>query len=548
MGLAQAPKAKRKWILHPFLFAAYASLTLIANNFTDIGWGGARAILLSIALAALVFVIFRLILKDSVKAGLCTSGLIVLVILYGHVFTILQNLLPAVFSSRKNLLLPTLWILLFGLWTYWVVKRSKHVEFVSNYLNIMALIVIIMPIYTIATSSRRYSDIPSLTQEYMIQNQMDLSGVDVDGSGLSQQEDFPDIYFIVLDAYTRMDVLEDLYNYDNTEFINFLEERDFYVNEWGRANYTYTEYSIATSLNMTHIHTLPEFLRTNAHPDDEDSIRIVAREMVARNAAKDVFRDLGYTFVAFDSGYDPTQVRDADVFVSSPEIEDMGVWQIGFELMLLDTTFGRELINLLGDANSPHRRLFDAHRERVLFTLEEIPDFAEKEGTFFLYAHIVSPHVPYVFGPNGEEITGHDPYTLLDAQPGNEANIGLYRDQVHYINTLVVDTVEEILQKSDPTPIIIIQADHGSKVYNDVDPPTPVKMDLLLPILNAILLPDAPEDLLYPGITPVNNFRLILNQLFGADLELLDDHSYILEVEDGHNQFVDACEKYQACP
>jgi hypothetical protein len=47
-----------------------------------------------------------------------------------------------------------------------------------------------------------------------------------------------------------------------------------------------------------------------------------------------------------------------------------------------------------------------------------------------------------------------------------------------------------------------------------------------LGILNAYLLPGIDPALIYPTITPVNSFRLVVNQYFGADLPLLPDRSF----------------------
>jgi hypothetical protein len=45
-------------------------------------------------------------------------------------------------------------------------------------------------------------------------------------------------------------------------------------------------------------------------------------------------------------------------------------------------------------------------------------------------------------------------------------------------------------------------------------------------ILNAYYFPKQAYQNLYPEITPVNSFRVILNQFFGSNLPLLDDFSY----------------------
>lgn len=125
----------------------------------------------------------------------------------------------------------------------------------------------------------------------------------------------------------------------------------------------------------------------------------------------------------------------------------------------------------------------------------------------------------------------------------------MYRDQVVFINKLLTKAVEQILAQSDPDPIIVIQADHSSRAYNQLNPKVDLKMKLLLPILNAYYMPGVDEaSFLYPGITPVNSFRIILNHYFDTQLDLLDDTSYIFEDNQGTWEFVNACQTYQACP
>jgi hypothetical protein len=44
--------------------------------------------------------------------------------------------------------------------------------------------------------------------------------------------------------------------------------------------------------------------------------------------------------------------------------------------------------------------------------------------------------------------------------------------------------------------------------------------------LNAYYFPDQDYRALYPSITPVNSFRVVFNQYFDADVELLEDKNY----------------------
>ena len=51
-------------------------------------------------------------------------------------------------------------------------------------------------------------------------------------------------------------------------------------------------------------------------------------------------------------------------------------------------------------------------------------------------------------------------------------------------------------------------------------------------ILNAYLVPDSIRGKLYPEITPVNSFRVVLSSLFGEKLPLLKDSSYYSTAEE----------------
>ena len=63
-----------------------------------------------------------------------------------------------------------------------------------------------------------------------------------------------------------------------------------------------------------------------------------------------------------------------------------------------------------------------------------------------------------------------------------------------------------------------MQGDHGPNGFLDPQP-----AHIRYPILNAYYLPDDGSSKLYPSISPVNTFRLILSNYLGADLELLPD-------------------------
>jgi hypothetical protein len=90
----------------------------------------------------------------------------------------------------------------------------------------------------------------------------------------------------------------------------------------------------------------------------------------------------------------------------------------------------------------------------------------------------------------------------------------------------MAEIVPKIIANSETPPIIVIQGDHGPTVASN--PRSRMSN------LNAYLLPGK-EMSVYPTITPVNTFRLIFNEYFGQNLELLDDVSLYSDYTDPFN-------------
>jgi hypothetical protein len=100
-----------------------------------------------------------------------------------------------------------------------------------------------------------------------------------------------------------------------------------------------------------------------------------------------------------------------------------------------------------------------------------------------------------------------------------------YREQLAFLNKKILEAVDAILSRSPEPPIIILQGDHGSRAYTDLDRPEASYFKENLAILNAYHLPGDGRALVYPGLSPVNTFRLVFKHYFGAELDLLEDRS-----------------------
>lgn len=153
------------------------------------------------------------------------------------------------------------------------------------------------------------------------------------------------------------------------------------------------------------------------------------------------------------------------------------------------------------------------HRERTLFTLDHLAEFADVEGPVFVFAHLFAPHSPYVLGAVGEAVSD---LALLRPESAAEHKRG-YRNQVSYLNARLVETVQRIIDNSSPAPVIIQQGDHwigfGSRTAR-------------MSILKSVYLPPDRTGSIPSTLSPVNPFRLVFNRVFGAQLPILADLSY----------------------
>jgi hypothetical protein len=512
----------KKIPFHPVVFAIYPVIALLAANVSEIPFGDTRrGFCAALLLGVLSLCILQLLVKNWHKAALITSIGMILFFTYGHIYSLIQGVSVGPLLIGRTLVLVPLWVLMWGVWVWFVLRRIKKPQEFTRIFNLIALVLILLPLYTISSFAIQ-------TQQVRRSYQSEVSPVSID----QLEENPPDVFYVILDMHARADVLEAIYDYDLTWFIDALEERGFYVAGQSTSNYGSTLYSLSSSLNMKYINYLGEIYAADA--DTKEPLLLLLKE----NKLFQVFKGFGYQTVAFETGLYNTELKDADIYVKpTPEqIESAQVdWALNsFEENLVYTTLARVLFDLhvleneeftIKTIETPYR----LQRLNILNIISRIPDFSQGEDPHFVFAHIISPHPPYVFGPNGEEIQHDVPFSLAGPGriKGGEKEIQQYVDQLTYLDTLILQMIDKIIQRSDIQPIIIIQADHGPNAYTSVDQLEKGNMKEQYAIFNAYYFPDGNYSLLYPSITPVNSFRAVLNTYFGGTYEFLPDKSYI---------------------
>jgi hypothetical protein len=244
--------------------------------------------------------------------------------------------------------------------------------------------------------------------------------------------------------------------------------------------------------------------------------------MLHHSEVRQSLQEAGYDFVPLPSATLYTQIRDADSY------HGMTVGDLNeFEGLLLSSTVANAAIDAW-ELNIPVPS-YQLHRRYILYSLEELELIAGREGHKFVFAHIMAPHPPFVLDEKGNPVQPDRPYNSGDASgfmgTPDEYVTG-YTGEIRYLNQRLMQVVDSILSRSTEPPIIIIQGDHGPGLYFNMIEPGNTCLKERYSILNAYYFPDQDYRALYPSITPVNSFRVVFNQYFDADVELLEDKNY----------------------
>ena len=324
----------------------------------------------------------------------------------------------------------------------------------------------------------------------------------------------PDVFYIILDGYGRADQLKRIFSYDNSQFVNALTSRGFYVADRAHSNYCQTELSLASTLNMEFVQSS----KVGSNPDETS--RAGLDYLIDQSKAASTFRKYGYRYIAVPTGFPSLQFSSADL-----------IYQYSQGATLFESSY----LSFLPIPPPPKFKesQFEDRRLTLLSAFEHLKELAKPAAApRFVVAHILMPHPPFVFGPKGEPIRAAKIFGYWDGSHymefvGDEASYSAgYIGQLQYLNTKIIEVVDRIKKASNGKAVILIQGDHGSKVRLDQESLAKTDPFECFSNLSAYLVPVSVESKLYPSITPVNSFRVVLNGLFGSQLPLLKDQSW----------------------
>lgn len=481
------------------LFAVFPLLFVYFRNEAFIFEGG-----LIWPLAVVVIAFSLLYVSLNFLRPQKTNNVIIVVLiacwflLYGHVYIYLSDLFNLDNDSfRHRYFLPFYSILfLIPIWLLW---KAKPVP--GKLINVLSVIGLVINIQFLFPATRM------IVGKQAVENKESVS---------EAKAGLPDVYYIILDAYTSNVNMKKYYKHDNSSFTNQLKEFGFTVIDSARSNYPYTYFSLPSSLNMEYINYFEDSVSLEKQNEDYPFKKIYHNKLAS------YFKSKGYRYVLFPSAYEQlNDANQADIYITN-NLAISDFYQTLIELSFL-RCFALEfyehgVYNLCNN------------------TLALLPNTPKIPGNKFVFYHCLPPHPPHVFDANGN-------YMVTDQQVDNRyKQIDGYVNQVKFVNSKMIETVKSILKNSANPPIIVIQGDHGScsteKFEDENKWPTIPSKELLkerFGILNAIYIPyqykvEFPKD-----HTPVNTFRFILNEVFKDTLQILPCKSYFARYRKPYN-------------
>jgi len=471
-------------IFHPFLLAIFPIIFLYSDTINEVhSHQMLIPIVLMLVISIVLVIMAKFIFKNWKKSALIISLILVLFILYSPVFANVSGASIGDFEVGKHRFLIIIFAVPILIAGYLLFKTRKKLDNITLILNIVTISLILISVANIGT--------------YYVEGSIYENDNDI--QIISGNLSYPDIYFIVYDAYSGEKVLKNYYNYDNHDFINNLREKGFFVHDESYSNYDSTVPSLGATFNMDYFDSNTEIKRVYAMFTESNAVKII--------------NSMGYKIIDFQKHSLAVDLPIVDKKLCKKDNNRFT------DTRLLDQLLKYTPLSVFIEINPPEQ---DRDTQICLFA-ELLNTQAMFEEPTFVFAHSLVTHPPYFYGPNGEALDS--PTNAYDEH---------YVNAIKFANKNTIQIVDKLLDVENP-PIIVISADHGTfRVISD-NLTYEEKIRQQHQILYAVYFPDQNYELVKKTTTPINIFRIIFNQFFNTEYELLEDRTFSDSIVDAND-------------
>lgn len=331
----------------------------------------------------------------------------------------------------------------------------------------------------------------------------------------------PNVYFFMLDAYSRSDELAKL-DINNDYFIEQLIDNDFYVAKQSTSNFMSTPYSLQALYSMEY----PDLFINDVNLRNEI--------ILGNNSVVNNFKLLGYQHIRMGPNQatitDCSGKEDHCLFrLNELDGNAAGAGSIYTEILKMSPLY------------SIPTRLFPELFYRNVYNKSTIGDAQlawkkiqrEIAAPFFLEMNVWQPHAPYLLNKECDPIINILEYNVENLKKEN-ANFGTairhYEGEIHCVNKQIISFIN-FINESDPDAIVIILSDHGHQFSTDLSLNAESWSDESAKARSSNLwaakLPEYCRNLMYSDISPVNTFRIVFSCIYNQKIGLLPDKVFI---------------------
>lgn len=304
-----------------------------------------------------------------------------------------------------------------------------------------------------------------------------------------------DVIVILLDGYSRSDVLAARLSFDNRPFESALGQLGFSIIPAARANYSYTFLAISAAMEQ-------EYLATEDQPLTVLDRASVPDIVGGNNRVVRTMQNAGFEYVHVANSWSESLCAANVDRCLRP-----------FKERTVDTALlqGHEFIGLLGLAR-PHP--FPASAAASLESLKEL-DLPGPNKTF-AFVHVTAPHAPYMLDPECNLLSLAQQVT--------------YTEQTICVNNLILDAVEELPEEA----IVLVVSDHGGDFsFNHGLSPTEWSEQEIFQRMSIFAALRMPEDCPTPSTDAslMNLINYTTSCGMGVAPAEIEDRSFIVSLE-----------------
>lgn len=477
------------------LFAVYPVLALYAHNIAELALAQLlMPLLASLVLAILVFAGWRMYTRSNTPAAILTAAFLTVFWFYG----ILHAVLPFFSTGTAHWLLIPLVLVMYGLVARQILRIS-NAGTLSKTSTILLIPVALLVLYNLLIMLPAEADKHRTRQATLKPSPRETP------QEVADAEDYTDIFILVFDEFASLPTMQQVWQHDHSAFAETLRDQGFFVAEESKSRYTSTIMSLPSLLNLDYL--------------DEDLSAAKRYQKYDNNFLMNFLDRIGYEIFfidgwgSFEYSFGIEDIHFYCMYDTDPENQ---VVIDPFHYLLLRRSLLSPLAPLFIDDTS---NLYYRVNNYFLDFIKHFPDTLQtREHPVMLYAHLMTPHLPFVFDRDGnfmENPTNHWEYETID----NETKRALYFEQYLYISDRMLEIVDNIILEAPREPVIMLFSDHGVREQSSgVAEPEHAHR-----VLHAVYFPGGDYSGLHDGTAPVNSMRLMMNRFFSQDYEMLDD-------------------------